>query len=70
MPTEEKQIEKQFDKKTLIKIGKGALIAGTGTVALYLLSWIRELDLGLITPLVVGLVPVFVNAIKEWMKGE
>jgi len=64
------QIKNQFDKATLIKIGKGALIAGTGTVALYLLDWTTSLELGTFTPILAAVVPIVVNAIKEWMKGE
>ena len=63
------QIKNQFDKTTLIKIGKGALIAATGTLALYLLDWFGSLDLGVYTPLVAAIVPIAVNAIKEWRKG-
>ena len=64
------QIRNQFDKKSLIKIGKGALIAGTGAIALYLIDWFSKLDLGTFTPLVAAIVPIAVNAIKEFIKGE
>ena len=63
------QIKHQFDKVTLIKISKGALIAATGAAALYILGWIKDLDLGTWTPLIVAIVPILVNAIKEWKKG-
>ena len=63
------QIKNQFDKTTLVKIGKGALIAATGALALYILDWVSALDLGTLTPLVAALVPIMVNAIKEWRAG-
>ena len=65
------QIKNSFDKETLIKIGKGALIAGTGAVGLYILVAIEVIDFGqTITPVVAALIPILVNIIKEWMKGE
>jgi hypothetical protein len=64
------QIKNQFDRATLIKIGRGALIAGTATVALYLLDWVGTLDLDIFTPLVAAIVPIIVNAIKEYKNGS
>ena len=67
----DKQIAYQFDKTTLIKIGKGALIAGGGAAGLYLLGWLGELDYGAAyTPIVAAIIPILINAVKEWMKGE
>ncbi len=63
------QIAKQFDKKSIKKIIKGALISGTGAIALYLLNWIGALDAGTWTPLIGAMVPFLVNAVKEWVKG-
>ena len=65
------QIKNSFDQATLTKVGKGALIAASGAGALYILSWITTLDFGSTwTPLIAMLVPIFVNAIKEWKKGN
>jgi len=64
------QVKNQFDINTLVKIGKGAAIAGTATVALYLLDWIGTLDLDAFTPLIAAIIPIAVNAIKEFKKGE
>jgi len=65
------QIKKKFDKITLQKILRGSIIAGTGAVALYILGAIQAIDFGsTITPIVAALVPVLVNAIREWQKGE
>ena len=65
------QKAKQFDKATLRKIGKGALIAGSGAAALVLLGFLQEVDFGiqLMNALVGSTVPIMVNAIKEWQKG-
>lgn len=64
------QIKNSFDQETLVKIGKGALIAGTGAVALYILDAVKDLDLGAFTPLIVAIVPILVNAVKEFTKGN
>lgn len=64
------QIKNSFDKESLIKISKGALIAGTGAVALYFLDIVSKLEVGTWTPIIGMAVPILVNAIKEFMKGE
>ena len=65
------QKKHSFDKETLQKILKGALIAGTGTAALYILNALGTIDFGsVVTPLVAAVVPILVNAIKEYLKGE
>ena len=65
------QKQYKFDKITVIKILKGALIAGTGTAALYILKAISSMDFGSSwTPIVAALVPIGVNIVREWMKGE
>lgn len=65
------QVKNSFDRETLIKVGRGALIAGTGAVALYLFDWIGTIDVGTTwTPLIGAVVPFLINAVKEWMKGQ
>ena len=64
------QIKNSFDKESLIKIGKGALIAGTGAVALYFLDWVSTLEVGTWTPIISMVVPILVNTVKEFMKGK
>ncbi len=66
----DKQIKNQFDQKTIKKIAKGALIAGSSAIALYLLNWVGTLQLDALTPVVAAVVPILVNAIKEWRRGE
>jgi len=64
------QIKNQFDTETLKKVGKGALIAGGGAIAIYLLTWLTSLDLGSFTPIAVAVASILINAIKEHKKGE
>ncbi len=64
------QVKNSFDKESLIKIGKGALIAGTGAVALYFLDWVSTLEVGTWTPIISMVVPILVNTVKEFMKGK
>jgi len=61
-----------FDKKTLKKILKGALITGTGTAALYLLAEIGKVEYSNanIVALITFGVPFLTNIIKEWMSGD
>jgi hypothetical protein len=66
------QIKNSFDKITIQKILKGAAIAATGSLALYILQAIQNVDFGqaVINSLVAGLVPIIVNTIKEYLKGN
>ena len=66
------QIKYRFDKETLLKIGKGALIAATGAGALYVLDLLGkvQIDQPFLAAFMVWFVPVAVNAIKEWRRGE
>jgi len=64
------QVKNQFDKSSLTKIGKGALIAGGAAIAIYLLTWVTSLDFGQFTPMVVGVAAILINSIKEYRKGE
>ena len=66
------QTKNTFDQETLIKIGKGALIAATAAAALYILEAIGAIDVGnpIAVSFIAWIVPVATNAIKEWKKGE
>lgn len=66
------QIKNSFDKESLIKIGKGALIAATGAAAIAFLGYVQVLKIEdpVVASFIAWIVPVAVNAIKEWMKGE
>ena len=62
----------KFDKETVNKVLKGALIAGSGTTALYLLSFLESVEFTNINlaAIVTFITPVLVNAIKEYMSGS
>ncbi|MBI3984300.1 hypothetical protein HY346_03300 [Candidatus Microgenomates bacterium] len=59
-----------FDTVTLVKILKGAGIAGLGASLTYLAQYVGQIDFGVFAPLVVALLSVAVNAVKEWTSGE
>jgi len=60
-----------FDRETVVKIGKGALIAVTGAAAIALLEYLGTVEMSnpMLVSLVAWVVPVAVNTVKEWMKG-
>jgi hypothetical protein len=66
------QKKNSFDKATLKKVATGALIAGGGAMALYVLDFVQALELNdpVLTSFVAWFVPVAINAVKEWMKGN
>jgi len=65
------QIARSFDRETLIKIVKGALISATGALALYLLTVLGQIDFT--NPTIAYLaswgIPFLTNVVKEWVKG-
>ena len=59
-----------FDKASLIKIGKGILIAGGGAALVYFLQAVPEMDFGVYTPIATAIAAVLINAIKEYKEGN
>lgn len=72
----------KFDLPTLVKIGKGVLIAGAGAGAIATLQAIGNADIqsicdtnsmwicnSFIMPFVAFAVPTLINIIKEYIKG-
>lgn len=55
-------------KEQFIKIGKGALIAGGGVVAVYVLEAVSVMDFGESTPLISAVCSVLINAIYQYNK--
>lgn len=51
--------------KDLIKVGKGALLAGGGAVLTYLIEIIPSVELGDWTPIVVAMFSVLLNVIRK-----
>lgn len=64
------QIKNKFDYESLIKILKGAGIAGGAVAIIYILEAIPNLDFGQWQAIVVGICAVLINAIREYRKGE
>ncbi len=64
------QKKNKLDKETGIKIIKGAGIAGGAVALLYVLEGLVALDFGQYTPIVVGLLSVLINAVKEFISGK
>jgi ABC-type antimicrobial peptide transport system permease subunit len=64
------QIKNQFDQETLMKILKGAAIAGGAAFGVSLLQGLSTLNFGQLTPTVVAIFAIIINAIREWHKGE
>ena len=58
-----------LNKEDLAKVGKGLLIALGGALATYLLEIVPSIELGMWTPIVVGLNSVLVNIIRKFLIG-
>ena len=63
------QQKNSFDEETIKKILRGALIAGGGAAAIFILNALGQLDAGGLTPVVAFLVPFLGNTIREYLKG-
>ena len=60
-----------FNKVDLLKVGRGAILAGGGAVAVYLLEVVPQIDFGAnFTPLVTALAAVLLNAARKWLSGK
>ena len=66
------QIAKSFCPETLKKIGKGMLIAASGSAALGALSYLGTLKIedAALASFIAWLVPVAVNSVNQWLKGN
>ena len=66
------QIKNALDQETLVKVGKGALIAATAAAALFILDFIGALELEnpFLVSFLAWFVPVVTNIVKEYRKGE
>jgi len=56
-----------LSKEDLIKILKGAGIAGAGAAAIYAIQALTGLDWGIYAPAVTALAGILVNVIRKWM---
>jgi len=66
------QVKNSFDKKTVWKIVKGALISFSGIIALGILSQLGQVSFSnpQLTMFVAWVTPFIVNIIKEYMSGK
>lgn len=64
------QTANSFDPVTMQKIGRGALIAGFGAVAVYFLQAVVGMDFGDKTPIIVALASIALNSLKEYLAGK
>ena len=64
------QKRNKFDTESLIKISKGAGIAGGAVAILYVFEWLITCDFGQWTALIVGILSVVINVVREWRKGK
>lgn len=60
----------KLTREKSISIGKGALIAGLGAILTYLTAELANLDFGELTPLVVMVWSIAVNAIRKFIGEE
>lgn len=56
-----------IDATGLKKVGKGALIAGTGAILTYLTANIGNIDFGSWTPIVVAGYGILANFVNKWL---
>lgn len=66
------QIKNSFDKDSVKKMIKGALIAFTGSGTIALLQYFGAIQISneYLALFMGWFVPTMINVIKEWMKGE
>lgn len=66
-----KQIEKSFDKTTIEKITKGAILAGINAGLLAILVYLQGIEIA--DPILAGFmawaIPTAMNTVREWYKG-
>lgn len=64
-----KQVKNAFDTVTMGKIARGAMIAGGGALIVYVLTFVSGMDFGELTPVIVAICSIAINAVREYMKG-
>lgn len=60
----------KLNKEDVLKIAKGAGIAVGGTLLTYLLSILDVIDLGVYTPMIVGILSIGINACLKLLSGK
>ena len=64
------QVKNRLDLDTIIKILKGAAIAGGGVALIHILEALSVMDFGDFSAVATALCMVLINAIREYLKGE
>jgi hypothetical protein len=59
-----------LSKEDLTKIGKGALIAGTGALLTFALEAVPNIDFGSNTAIVVAGISIVINFLLKMLKGK
>ena len=62
-----KSPSRSIDTKGLIKVAKGAGIAGGATVLAYLLEALPGVDFGEYTAVIVGVLAIVINFLRKWL---
>lgn len=60
----------KLNKEDGLKIVRGAGVAMGGALVVYLTNLLPNVDFGVNTPLIVGLVGIFLNAVRKWLNGK
>ena len=67
---ENTQVKNSFDRETVRKIIRGGIITATGAFGIYVLGILGQLNYGSVwTPIVAMIIPILVNAIREFKRG-
>lgn len=64
------QIKNKFDQESVIKLLKGASIAGGAVAIIYVLEGLTNFDFGSYSELVVGVCAILINTIRVYRQGE
>jgi len=64
------QTKNKFDQASVIKLLKGAGIAGGAVAIIYILEAIPTFDFGTYSILVTGICAVLINAVRVYRQGE
>ena len=59
-----------LDKESMLKLAKGACLAGGAAFLTFALVEIAKMDFGAYTPMVVAMIGILLNAIKVFVQGE
>jgi len=70
MPIEEKSPKFKLNREDLQKVGRGAVVAVVGALAVYIIQTVPNIDFGAYTPIMVALAGVLANTLRKWVKDN